>query len=83
MIICYMNIKFNGPEFEERYKCVIISNANRLLKEFANMKGLFKIGNRIFVGLSIHGLYICHCTMASKLLRQKTKLNKKSLRAVG
>ena len=27
-------------EFKERHECVIISNANRLLKEFANMKGL-------------------------------------------
>ena len=40
MIICYMFIKLKGPEFKERYESVIISNANRLLKEFANMKGL-------------------------------------------
>ena len=40
MIICYMFIKLKGPEFKERYECVIISNAKRLLKEFANMKAL-------------------------------------------
>ena len=34
MIIGYMYIKLKGPEFKERYECVIISYANRLLKEY-------------------------------------------------
>ena len=83
MIICYMFIKLKGPEFKKRYECVIISNANRFLKEFANMKGL-QLAISIVIGLSIHYLimYISDYTMASKL-RQKTKLIKKTLHVVG